>query len=146
MLIAVFGDLHGKILLAYKLCQRWQKENKKNIDLVLQVGDLGVWPDPARLDKATARHVDTEENELGFIDFANGSEALYDMFLGKNADALPDIYFIKGNHEDFDFLGSLACKHRITIPVDAYHKLNYIPNGKAFTFGKGAENAVPLRE
>lgn len=140
MLIAIFGDLHGKILLAYKLCQRWQKEHKKNLDLILQVGDLGVWPDPTKLDKATVRFVAEDEDELGFVDFANGSEALYNLFLSKDADVLPDIYFIKGNHEDFDFLGSLAGKRHATTPIDAYHKINYISNGKVFTYAKGNEH------
>ncbi|MEM4263745.1 MAG: metallophosphoesterase [Candidatus Woesearchaeota archaeon] len=130
MLIAVFGDLHGKILLAYKLCQRWQKEHKKNLDLILQVGDLGMWPDINKLDKATIRHIDADENELGFIDFIAGSETLDDLFLNKDF-ALPDLYFIKGNHEDFDFLQQF----RSVLPVDLYHKLIYLPNGTVHACG-----------
>jgi len=139
MIIAVFGDLHGKILLAYKLCQRWQKEHKTKLDLILQVGDLGVWPDLTKLDKATVRHIDADENELGFIDFANGSETLDNLFLSKDSEVLPDIYFIKGNHEDFDFLDSHVSKKQTIIPIDAYRKINYMINGKAFTYAKGNE-------
>ena len=42
MNIAIFADLHGRILLAFKLCARWQKETGEQIDLILQAGDLGA--------------------------------------------------------------------------------------------------------
>lgn len=142
MLIAVFGDLHGKILLAYKLCQRWQKEHKEKLELILQVGDLGVWPDLTKLDKATVRHIEADENELGFLDFVNGSETLDSMFLSKDSDALPDIYFIKGNHEDFDFLNTCVDKRHTSAPIDAYRKINYIANGRAYTHAKGNEKII----
>jgi predicted phosphodiesterase len=141
MLIAIFGDLHGKILLAFKLCQRWQKEHKENLDFILQAGDLGVWPDIVKLDKATARHIEADENELGFIDFANGSETLDSTFLNKDF-VLPDLYFITGNHEDFDFLNSCADKRHASVPIDAYHKINYIANGKVFTYTKEKEKII----
>ncbi len=133
MLIAVFGDLHGKIRLAYTLCKRWQKEHKSQIAFILQAGDLGVWPDTTKLDKATIRHIESDENELGFIDFLNGSKTLDDLFLDN--EFLPDMYFIKGNHEDFDFLQQF----KGILPVDVYHKLNYLPNGTVLDYNKNNE-------
>ncbi|GCE21451.1 hypothetical protein [Dictyobacter kobayashii] len=41
MNIAVFADLHGRLLLAFQLCARWQRETGEHIDLILQAGDLG---------------------------------------------------------------------------------------------------------
>lgn len=41
MNIAVFADVHGRILLAFKLCARWEKETGEQIDLILQAGDMG---------------------------------------------------------------------------------------------------------
>ena len=136
MYVAVFGDLHGKIKLAYKLCHRWQIENKTKLDLILQVGDLGVWPDSSKLDKATARFAAKEPMELGFQEFLEGSEELDDLFYDKDNGVAADLYFCKGNHEDFDFLKENKSRQPAS-SVDAYQKLNYISNGRSFIFGKG---------
>lgn len=66
MKIALFADLHGRILLAFKLIERLQKERNIKIDLVLQCGDLGVFPTISNLDKATLRHAKRDTSELGF--------------------------------------------------------------------------------
>ncbi|MFQ6056020.1 MAG: hypothetical protein ACE5J3_08585 [Methanosarcinales archaeon] len=36
MIIAVFSDVHGRILQCFKLCVCWEKENNEKIDLILQ--------------------------------------------------------------------------------------------------------------
>lgn len=131
MIAAVFGDLHGKIKLAYRLCQRWQREHQQALDLILQVGDLGFWPDITRLDQATMRFASKDMDELGFLEFYEGSQSLDRLF----EDQLPDLYFIKGNHEDFDLLE----EGDEPVPVDAYHKILYLPNGITFSHTRGSE-------
>ena len=44
MNIAVFADVHGRILLTFMLCARWEQETGQRIDLILQAGDLGSFP------------------------------------------------------------------------------------------------------
>lgn len=66
MNIAIFADVHGRILLAFKLVGRFQQETGEKIDLILQCGDMGIFPDPTKLDKATIRHAESDETELGF--------------------------------------------------------------------------------
>ncbi len=61
----IFGDLHGRILPAFRLAMTWEREHGLRLDGLLQVGDLGYFPDPARLDKATARHAAADPLELG---------------------------------------------------------------------------------
>jgi hypothetical protein len=58
-------------------------------DWVLHVGDFGVWPDPARIDKASRNHD-------GAGDFAT--------WLASGRLAPRSTVFIKGNHEDFAWL------------------------------------------
>ena len=70
MNIAIFGDIHGKILPLLKLCQRWQKEHNSIIDLILSVGDIGAFPDFSRMDKATLRWVKKDRLETGFMDYS----------------------------------------------------------------------------
>ncbi len=67
MNIAVFADVHGRILLAFLLCARWEQETGQRIDLILQAGDLGAFPDSAALDKATRRFASADPTELGFM-------------------------------------------------------------------------------
>src|SRR5215472_2361742 len=67
MNIAVFADIHGRILLAFKLCARWEQETGERLDLILQAGDMGIFPEVSRLDKATIRFAEQDPTELGFM-------------------------------------------------------------------------------
>lgn len=71
MRIALFADLHGRILLCFKLVARYQRETGKSIDLILQCGDMGVFPNLGRLDKATIKYASYDRTELGFYKAAN---------------------------------------------------------------------------
>lgn len=61
----ILGDLHGRILPAFRLAAAWAREYDVRVDCLLQVGDLGYFPDPSRLDKATRRHAQVDPLELG---------------------------------------------------------------------------------
>lgn len=61
----IFGDLHGRILPAFRLAMRGAREYGLRLDGLLQVGDLGYFPDISRLDKATAQHAVDAPRELG---------------------------------------------------------------------------------
>jgi len=98
----VFGDLHGRILPAFALAQKWIRDHKTALSGILQVGDLGYFPDPIRLDKATKRHADRDPLELGAQWIAQPSADADLMFLNDNPP--PPLWFIAGNHEDFDEL------------------------------------------
>ena len=56
----VFGDLHGRILPAFRLASAWSREQGVRLSGILQVGDLGYFPDPSRLDKATLLTIERE--------------------------------------------------------------------------------------
>ncbi len=46
----IFGDLHGRIQPAFRLALRWEREHGVRLDALLQIGDLGYFPDTTRLD------------------------------------------------------------------------------------------------
>ena len=54
----VFGDLHGRVLPAFRLALAWQRDHGACLAGLLQVGDLGYFPDLSRLDKAGLTVVD----------------------------------------------------------------------------------------
>jgi Icc-related predicted phosphoesterase len=90
LLVCAAGDCHGKLTSLYQGVENLEQEIGRQVDLVLQVGDLGVWPDPSRLDVATQNH---------------GGAGEFSQWLRKANPAPRKTVFIAGNHEDFDFLG-----------------------------------------
>jgi len=56
MIIAFFGDTHGELKLMWQIAQEWQERTGSSLDYIVQVGDLGVYPGPDRLDPPTIKH------------------------------------------------------------------------------------------
>jgi predicted phosphodiesterase len=92
VLICAAGDIHGKIDRLYGEVAAFERTLGKTFALVLHVGDFGIWPDSMKVDKATRTH-----------DGAGDFPSWY-----ANRRRVPRrTIFIKGNHEDFDFLDAL---------------------------------------
>ncbi len=126
----VFGDLHGRILPAFRLALAWSREHGARLDGLLQVGDLGFFPETARLDSATLRHAADDPLELG--------TQLVTVF-NPQADALfaepdlPALWFTAGNHEDHEALDGLergALPADGDFPVDAYARVRCVRDGR----------------
>src|SRR6187431_3132685 len=101
-LYLVFGDLHGRILPAFRLARAFARDHRVRLAGLLQVGDLGYFPDPTRLDRATQRYAEDDELELGAALIARSSAAADAVFA---ADCVPEaLWFTAGNHEDFEAL------------------------------------------
>lgn len=126
----VFGDLHGRILPAFKLAQAWSREHGVALAGLLQVGDLGDFPDPRRFDKAAKRRAAKNPLEGGMHLVAEPSPEADAVF----ADELcPEaLWFTAGNHENFHLLKELergAGRDADSFVVDAYDKLRCIRDG-----------------
>ena len=141
----VFGDLHGKILPAFRLAACWAKDHDRLVGGMLQVGDLGYFPDPARLDKATVRHAEKDPLELGTLDVVEPNDFADQVF----ADPLcpPALWFTAGNHEDFDALDRLA-EAAVAVPdfsVDHYGRVRCINDGMVVALPPDSGLTAPLR-
>jgi hypothetical protein len=101
----VFGDLHGRVLPAFRLALVWQREHQEPLTGLLQVGDLGFFPDPTRLDKATRRHAERDPMELGAVLVAAQSREADALFALEELP--PALWFVPGNHEDYEALEML---------------------------------------
>ncbi len=137
MNIAVFADVHGRILLAFKLCARWQRETGQRVDLMLQAGDLGAFPDLARLDRATLKHAAHDPTELGFLDdvarYRPETAAVLD-------ETTCPLVFVRGNHEDHAWLDELEqAAAGPTFPVDAYGRIFCLRSGMPYTVSVGTD-------
>ena len=124
--IAILGDLHGHLKLGYDALFAWKNYTKRDIDCILQVGDIGAFPNPAKLDTSTARFSDHDIEELGFHKFLKDTGDSRNYFGNGGDFEDTDMYFIKGNHEDFDYLDSF----NIISPVDFHKRIMYAPNGQ----------------
>lgn len=121
----VFGDLHGRILPAFRLAAAWAGEHTVRVTGILQVGDLGYFPDPARLDKATRRHAQDDPLELGALLVTEPSSEADRIFAEEETPEA--LWFTAGNHEDYAALDALA--HGDAVAVDAYHRVRCIRDG-----------------
>ncbi len=130
MNIAIFADVHGRILLALKLCARWQQETGEALDLILQAGDMGIYPSMDRLDSATLRYAQREPTELGFMqDFRKRDDASPVAATFAALDC--PFVFVRGNHEDQDYLDRLErAASGPTFAVDAYGRLLCLKTGE----------------
>lgn len=137
MNIAIFADVHGRVLLAFKLCARWQRETGERIDLILQAGDLGAYPELSRLDKATRRYADRDPSELGFM----GHFVQEDPWVAAQLDETScPMIFVRGNHEDHLWLDELEQQSTGAIfPVDVYRRIYNLKTGMLWTFQTGGE-------
>lgn len=137
--VAVLGDVHGHLSLAYTLLRRWERENNYTLDAILQVGDMGAYPPPYRLDKPTKRFAEHDPDELGFTAYHAGDEEAA-AFLGPDAEphryVAADTFFIRGNHEDFVYLDEVARGAKGPVPVDAFERIHYLPNGQRFELSR----------
>ncbi len=128
MKIALFSDIHGKILLPFKLVDLYQKETGFKIDFILQCGDIGAYPDIENLDKATIKHAQYDRDELGFHDHFTRENPEIRTFL----DELDiDMICVRGNHEDHDFLDGLENQHPSAhlFPIDIYKRVFVCKSG-----------------
>ncbi|MBN2228666.1 MAG: metallophosphoesterase, partial [Candidatus Thorarchaeota archaeon] len=102
--IAVFADVHGRILLAFKLVDRYQRETGEEIDLILQAGDMGIFPDRSRMDKATIRHAQIDDTEFGFLNhFVSPNREVEETLSRLEC----NLVCVRGNHEDHALLDRL---------------------------------------
>ncbi|TGO01961.1 hypothetical protein PN36_33090, partial [Candidatus Thiomargarita nelsonii] len=60
---AVFGDIHGRIALMYTLAFLWENESGIKLSGLLQVGDMGAFPNPFKLDDATQKYAQIDPDE-----------------------------------------------------------------------------------
>ncbi|MCS4303309.1 metallophosphoesterase [Chryseobacterium sp. BIGb0232] len=128
MRVALFSDIHGKILLPFKLVDLYQKQTGNAVDFILQCGDMGAYPNIENLDKATIKHAQYDRDELGFHDDFTKINPDIQAFLNQ---LNINMICVRGNHEDHDFLDELEKKNfqNSLFPIDVYEKVFVCKSG-----------------
>jgi hypothetical protein len=126
----VFGDLHGRVLPAFRLAEAWSREHSTAVAGLLQVGDLGEFPDPRRPAGASQSHSQRIPLEYGARLVAEPSDEADAVFGGE---AWPgEMWFTAGNHENYEWLmrrERSASREADSFVVDAYGKLRCVRDG-----------------
>ncbi|MCE9562010.1 MAG: metallophosphoesterase [Planctomycetes bacterium] len=127
----VFGDLHGRVLPAFRFASYWSRRTKRRLDGLLQVGDMGYFPNPATMDKATIRHAKDDPLELGTFDIVQTNPLAKAVF-EDDPHCPPGLWFTAGNHEDFKELERLAdaSGKQPDFVADAYCRVRGIKDGQ----------------
>ena len=136
MLIGFVGDLHGRALHALALIVTWQKRNERRFDLLIQVGDMAAFPDMARLERTANRHFAGDPSQRDFVRLMYADDGLAESLARLRRYLAGPVHFIRGNHEDFDWLEQLPRDSGSgTAAVDRFGLLRYVPDGTVMTFG-----------
>lgn len=131
MNVAIFADLHGRIFLALKIVERYQREMGQTIDAILQCGDVGIFPDVAQLDKATRRIAEKDPTELGFFKHFTAPCPEVEAVLERLS---CNMICVRGNHEDHRYLDGLEQQGGTPLyPVDCYHRIWCMRTGMPYT-------------
>lgn len=121
MLIAAVGDTHGRLRLMYE--KVGDLAGSKKVDLVMHVGDLGMWLNEDGVDKSTVswcnRHNVSLQEAMG--DFPRYMSGEWQI-------PFPTIA-IRGNHEDQDLLLGWEKKASWRGVYEACPNFNYLPDG-----------------
>ena len=129
MKVAFFGDVHGRVLHALGAAVTLQKRRKIRLDALVQVGDLGSFPSPERLDEATRRFIVGNPAEGDFFRLLDPSPQLAEgvrAALGQ----VPAFLFVSGNHEDHEWLAGLhQAAAAVVTPVDPLGAYRHVACG-----------------
>lgn len=140
MIVSVFGDVHGNIDLVYKACRDWQRKSQKKIDLILQVGDLGIYGSKDSVDETTKKRIEENPGELNLFHYLQ--ENKYEELLHGNDDLSTIkacLVFVDGNHDDQHYLDQLVASHgnRALTPINDY--LLYLKNSTPVIMQNGEQ-------
>jgi hypothetical protein len=120
----VLGDVHGHIQRALTLAIRLQCLLDAPFQAVFQVGDFGFWPGGRKTQPEDPYY--KREDALDFLlmqsapdpgRFFSAGEAVLDTLRAP-------LYFIRGNHEDFERLQTLSKEH----PTEVLSGIFFLPD------------------
>jgi hypothetical protein len=115
----------------------WQRRLGRQLDFVIQVGDMGAFPDLERVDSATAAHLAVDPSEADFARFLQANDTLALAVQRVHNELMAPVHFLRGNHEDFEWLKSLSIDPEWrTAPVDPTGVLRYVPDGTVLAVGE----------
>jgi hypothetical protein len=124
VLIGFLGDLHNRVYHGLAVVLEWQRRAGRRLDLVVQVGDLGV-PAPDGDDP------NRDAFTFDFRDFLQATGRRAASLERARALLARPILFIRGNHEDLAWLATLPPDGR----ADPFDLFRYAADGARLELG-----------
>jgi hypothetical protein len=122
--ILVLGDPHGYWRLAAALVRGYYDATGRWPDAVLCTGDMGYFPTPESVDKATRKHALKEpEQTAGLTRLLEGADPVLDALL---TDGAPPFVCVGGNHEAHPVLAAWVKAHPTSRPLVALDPLGRV--------------------
>jgi Icc-related predicted phosphoesterase len=128
MKIAFVGDIHGRVFHAIATIIKWQTINNQKLDMIIQVGDLGAYPKPDDT-MLNNKFILEDPTELDFSKYINADLELQDDLWYARHQLSQPIHFIRGNHEDFEWLNLISENGTKITAIDKFDIIRYIPDG-----------------
>lgn len=129
MKIAFIGDVHGCVLHALGGVLMLQHRRGLRLDAVVQVGDLGAYPDVDRFDEPSRRFLPLSPAQADFFRLLDPTPELAADVRDALAQ-LPQVLFVSGNHEDHEWLAALhEASGTDIVPVDPLGALHHVVSG-----------------
>jgi hypothetical protein len=135
MLIGFIGDVHGKVFDALAAVAIWQRRSGRQFDFIVQVGDMGAYPDPERADAPTRRYMELDPSQADFARLLRADGSLAERAREMRDRLGAPIHFLRGNHEDFAYLAGLPLEDAGSAPVDGCEVLRFLPDGTVLDLG-----------
>jgi Icc-related predicted phosphoesterase len=129
MKLAFIGDVHGRVLHALGALLALQQHRGIRLDAAIQVGDLGAYPAPDRMDGPSRRFLAEHPAEGDFFRLLDPAPQLASA-VRHAIERLPPLLFVSGNHEDFEWLAGLHAAHGAdVVPVDPLGAVRHVRCG-----------------
>lgn len=125
MLIGFVGDVHGRVFHMLAALATWQRQIGRQFDLIIQVGDMGVYPDTERMDGVTRSYMSLDPSEGDFARLLRPDSATAAHLAALRQEFISPVHFVHGNHDDVAWLRSLPRGS----DVDPLGFLRYDPDG-----------------
>ncbi|MEJ2132126.1 MAG: metallophosphoesterase, partial [Gammaproteobacteria bacterium] len=136
MRIAFVGDVHGCVYHCLAALVRLHRD--KPLDAVIQVGDLGAWPDRDRmfeLDPASAWFAEDNPAQLDWFDLLDPATELAPAIRAAREELGRPILFIRGNHDDAHWLRGLELDG-LAAPADPFDVFHFVPDASVLQVGE----------
>ena len=130
MKIAFIGDVHGYVLHALGALLALQNQRGIRLDAAIQVGDFSAYPSLERMDRPSQRFAAGNPAQKDFLRLLDPSPDLASV-VRQAFDHLPELLFVSGNHEDFEWLAELHQTHAAdVVPVDPLGGFRHVECGR----------------
>ena len=120
------------VLPAFRFASYWARRPRRAVAGLLQVGDMGYFPDPSPDGQGDAPAREGRPARTRHVRHRRRRTDLADRVFDDDPHCPPGLWFTAGNHEDFDELERLAAQASGRQPdfaVDAYCRVRGIKDG-----------------